>query len=92
MVRGMKTTHMRSLGIGLASAWLMVVAPALAAPGGGGMAGSGGPAGAGGGGPVLPPGCECTLGSGKVSDLGGLVGAAAIGACLWRINRRRNSR
>ena len=86
MVRRMKTTHIvRSLGMSLAAAWMLVQAPAFAAPGGGGMAGSGG-------GPGEPPGCECSLGSGKVSDLGGLVGAAAIGACLWRINRRRNSR
>jgi hypothetical protein len=86
MVAPMKTTHIvRSLGIGFAAAWMLVQAPALAAPGGGGMAGSGG-----GGGD--PGDCRCSLVGGKVSDLGGLAGAAVIGACLWRINRRRNSR
>jgi len=88
MVAHMKTTHIvRSLGISLAAAWMLVQAPALAATaGGGGIGGTGG--GPGGG----PNGCQCTTTGGGVSDLGGLVGAAAIGACLWRINRRRNSR
>lgn len=65
---------------------MFVQAPALAqTAGGGGMGGTGG-------GPGGDPGdCRCTAAGGGVSDLGGLVGAAAIGACLWRINRRRNN-
>jgi hypothetical protein len=91
MVRPMKTTNVvRTFGIGLASTWLLVALPAFAQSGG--MAGDGGTGGGGKGGGGGPNGCVCTLGGAPVSDLGGLAGAAAIGAVVLRISRRRTDR
>lgn len=94
----MKTAHVvRTLGIGLASAWLLTALPAAAFTGGtGGISttgGTGGKGGTGGGGTGgLPAGCQCTVSGGAESNLGGVFGAAAIGACLWRLSRGRRSR
>jgi hypothetical protein len=69
----------------------MAAVPAAAFTGGTGGVSTGGTGGRGGnGGTGAITGCRCELsGTSHASNLGGVFGSAAIGACLWRISRRK---